>query len=52
MSEAAGVAAIRTRHEDLAIAVALGFFSFGKFLMYRDLDPATWPPGARLALAA
>lgn len=25
-------------------AIALGFFSFGKFLMYRDLDPATWPP--------
>src|SRR4029077_15681364 len=24
-------------------AVALGFFSFGKFLMYRDLDSATWP---------
>ena len=24
-------------------AVALGFFSFAKFLMYRDLDPATWP---------
>ncbi|CAN5386367.1 hypothetical protein BH23CHL1_BH23CHL1_08030 [soil metagenome] len=24
-------------------AVALGFFSFGKFLMYRDLDLTTWP---------
>ncbi len=24
-------------------AIALGFFSFAKFLMYRDLDPATWP---------
>ena len=24
-------------------AVALGFFSFAKFLMYRDLDPTTWP---------
>jgi very-short-patch-repair endonuclease len=22
--------------------IALGFFSFAKFLMYRDLDPATW----------
>ncbi len=22
--------------------IALGFFSFGKFLMYRDLDPAMW----------
>jgi very-short-patch-repair endonuclease len=24
-------------------AIALGFFSFSKFLMYRDLDSATWP---------
>lgn len=24
--------------------ICLGFFSFGKYLMYRDLDPATWPP--------
>ncbi len=23
--------------------VVLGFFSFAKFMMYRDLDPATWP---------
>jgi very-short-patch-repair endonuclease len=23
--------------------IALGFFSFSKFLMYRDLDPETWP---------
>ena len=23
-------------------AIALGFFSFAKFLMYRDLDPGTW----------
>lgn len=23
-------------------AIALGFFSFAKFLMYRDLDPDTW----------
>jgi very-short-patch-repair endonuclease len=22
----------------------LGFFSFGKFLMYKDLDPKAWPP--------
>jgi hypothetical protein len=24
-------------------AIVLGFFSFSKFLMYRDLDPETWP---------
>lgn len=23
--------------------IALGFFSFGKFQMYQDLDPANWP---------
>ena len=27
------------------MSVVLGFFSFGKFLMYRDLDPDTWPEG-------
>ncbi len=26
-------------------SVVLGFFSFGKFLMYRDLDLTTWPDG-------
>jgi very-short-patch-repair endonuclease len=24
-------------------SMAIGFFSFGKFLMYRDLDPDIWP---------
>ncbi|MCS5881340.1 hypothetical protein LNP17_20630 [Klebsiella variicola subsp. variicola] len=23
--------------------ITLGFFSFAKFLMYRDLDPENWP---------
>jgi len=27
--------------------IVLGFFSFAKFLMYRDLDPAVWPAGAK-----
>ena len=27
-------------------AIALGFFSFAKFLMYRDLDTTNWPDGA------
>lgn len=26
-----------------ADSIALGFFSFSKLLLYRDLDPATWP---------
>lgn len=28
--------------------IVLGFFSFAKFLMYRDLDPATWPIDGRI----
>ncbi len=27
-------------------AIQLGFFSFSKLLMYRDLDPEAWPDGA------
>ena len=29
-------------------SISLGFFSFAKFLMYRDLDPATWGSEAEL----
>ena len=28
-------------------SVVLGFFSFGRFLMYRDLDVETWPEEAK-----
>jgi very-short-patch-repair endonuclease len=28
--------------------IVLGFFSFAKFLMYRDLDPDVWPAGSKL----
>ncbi len=28
--------------------MVLGFFSFAKFLMYRDLDPDVWPKDARI----
>ncbi|MHB1309528.1 MAG: DUF4011 domain-containing protein, partial [Limisphaerales bacterium] len=31
--------------EVLTDAMTLGFFSFAKFLMYRDLDPENWPEG-------
>ena len=31
------------RWEVLPDAMVLGFFSFAKFLMYRDLDPDNWP---------
>lgn len=29
-------------------SMVLGFFSFAKFLMYRDLDPETWPANKRI----
>ena len=34
--------------EVLPNAIALGFFSFAKFLMYRDLDARNWPDPAGL----
>lgn len=34
------------RWEVLPDAMVLGFFSFSKFLMYRDLDPDNWPADA------
>lgn len=33
----------QTRWEVSRAAVGLGFFTFSKFLMWRDLDPAAWP---------
>lgn len=32
--------------------IALGFFSFGKFLMFKDLDPKSWPAGKQPDLHA
>jgi very-short-patch-repair endonuclease len=29
--------------------IVLGFFSFAKFLMYRDLDPSVWPPSEKIS---
>lgn len=34
------------RWEVLPDSMVLGFFSFSKFLMYRDLDPENWPEQA------
>ena len=31
--------------------IVLGFFSYAKFLMYRDLDPANWPVNGKLTEA-
>lgn len=37
------VVASKDGWEVLGDDIVLGFFSFSKFLMYRDLDPETWP---------
>jgi len=42
----ADVADVVSKQKRWAIAsneIALGFFSFGKFLMFKDLDPKSWP---------
>ncbi|GAA4347585.1 hypothetical protein GCM10023185_02730 [Hymenobacter saemangeumensis] len=44
---AAAVAGMR-RWQVEENSIALGFFSFGKFMLYRDLDPASWPAGSTL----
>lgn len=49
----AGIAATvsrKSRWEVSPNAMVLGFFSFSKFLMYRDLDPENWPAEASLEL--
>jgi hypothetical protein len=49
----AGVAATvsgKARWEVKPDAMVLGFFSFSKFLMYRDLDPENWPENGSLDL--
>ncbi|SES71185.1 DUF3320 domain-containing protein [Hymenobacter actinosclerus] len=38
--------ASRGRWAVAADAMALSFFSFSKLMLYRDLDPATWPSAA------
>jgi len=43
MAQVATAVAGKARWEVLPDAMVLGFFSFAKFLMYRDLDPDNWP---------
>jgi Protein of unknown function (DUF4011) len=38
----------KSRWEVRPDAMVLGFFSFSKFLMYRDLDPENWPTDGSL----
>lgn len=46
--EVAAATSGQSRWQVLADDVVLWFFSFSKFLMYRDLDPASWPEGLGL----
>jgi hypothetical protein len=48
LAAVATMAAAQPGWQVLPDAMTLGFFSFAKFLMYRDLDTATWPPEKRL----
>jgi very-short-patch-repair endonuclease len=43
-SACSGISRWEVCHDDMV----LGFFSFAKLLMYKDLDAATWPPDYRL----
>ena len=47
----AGVAEVVSLKQGWAVIpddIVLGFFSFAKFLMYRDLDPQVWPVDGKL----
>lgn len=48
MEGIAATVAAKARWEVKPDAIVLGFFSFSKFLMYRDLDPETWPDDGAL----
>jgi very-short-patch-repair endonuclease len=48
MAKVAETVSAKARWEVLPDAMVLGFFSFAKFLMYRDLDPENWPVAAPL----
>ncbi|MDR2296883.1 MAG: DUF3320 domain-containing protein [Comamonas sp.] len=48
LAEVSAVAAAQPGWQVLPDAMTLGFFSFAKFLMYRDLDASTWPAEKRL----
>lgn len=42
-SDVADVVSKQGRWRVASNEIALGFFSFGKFLMFKDLDPKSWP---------
>ena len=48
LAQVSSMAAAQPGWQVLSDAMTLGFFSFAKFLMYRDLDTSTWPQDKRL----
>lgn len=50
MAAVAEAVSTKAGWEVLPDDIVLGFFSFAKFLMYRDLDADTWPAQARLTM--
>jgi very-short-patch-repair endonuclease len=48
LASIAETVASKQKWEVKSDAVVLGFFSFSKFLMYRDLDPDNWPADGAL----
>ncbi len=47
-AEVADAVTAKPDWEVLPDHIVLGFFSFAKFLMYRDLDPDTWPENGKI----
>ncbi len=48
LAEVAEAVSAKPGWEVIADQMVLGFFSFAKFLMYRDLDPENWPASGRI----
>src|SRR5665213_964899 len=48
MAAVSEVVSLKEGWSVMADDIVLGFFSFAKFLMYRDLDPEVWPPEGKL----
>ncbi|MFS7197528.1 DUF3320 domain-containing protein [Rahnella inusitata] len=44
-NDVADVVSKQGRWKVVSNEMSLGFFSFGKFLMFKDLDPKSWPEG-------
>ena len=48
LREVADAVSAKPGWEVISDQIVLGFFSFAKFLMYRDLDPENWPAAGKI----